>query len=216
MPNTLTAGELHNAALEFYRNAAPLGTTKGESLSKSDYLTAIDTLKEYAVEAGYSLAEVEAQTAQYLAYLERNRYYYMLEGTETLNEGKYTAPVILLDDAVNNGNISTELYNTITQVNEMIYYERNSDEILEFVNSLNLDEYPETDRIYLETFMSVYDSSYDYWNDDTPQNKLSQTDGTIVMDAVGALHGLLLGPVVSIIEGAVCSIAHEHGWWSWL
>ena len=38
MPNTFNAGELHNAALEFYRNASPLGTTKGESLSKDDFL----------------------------------------------------------------------------------------------------------------------------------------------------------------------------------
>lgn len=148
--------------------------------------------------------------------MEANKYYYQLEKTETLNEGKFTDIIILLDNALENGKISTDLYNTITKVNEMIFYERKSEQILDFVNSLSPNEFSETDRSFIETFVSVYKSSFEYWKQHNTQNKLSQTDGTIIADAVGALHGLILAPVVSIIEGAVCSIAHEHGWWSWL
>lgn len=208
----LKAGKFHNEALEYYRKTSPLGVKKQDHLAKREFILAIDSLKTFVLSLGFKPEEVNSQTSNYLQFIERNGYYYLLNENDTLNEGKFTCFVILLNHAVNNGNISVKLYNSITRVNEMIFYGQDSDEILKFVNSLNTDDCRESDRLFLSTFISVYNSSFKYWERNA--NELTKTDGTIIADAVGALHGLLLGPVVSIIEGAVCSIAHEHGWWS--
>lgn len=152
-------------------------------------------------------------------FLDENNFFYRYEGQETLNEVKFTDYSFLLDNALKSNSISKDLFDSITKAGEMIFYEEKDEDskaILSFVKELRNGNFPESDQPYLEAFVSVYESSYEYWNGNPQFRMVSQNDGVIIMDAVGALHGLLLGPVVSIVEGAVCSIAKNHGWWAWL
>jgi len=210
----INAGELHNEALEYYKKTSPLGTRKQNHLAKREFILVINSLKDFVLSKGLNPENVEAQVSKYLQFLDRNQFYYLYNGEDTLNESKFNCTVDLLYRAVSSGNISVKLYDSIVRINDLISYNYDSNEIQKMVNSLNTNECINDDRLYISTFVSVFNSSKEYWNDNNASG-LTKTDGTIIADAAGALHGLLLGPVVSIIEGAVVSIAHEHGWWSW-
>lgn len=219
MATQLNSGEQHNAALEYYNSTAPLGRNPAKSISREDFLKALETLKDYTIRAGYSPEEANRAIEQYNMFLDENNFFYRYEDQETLNEVKLTDYSFLLDNALKNNSISQDLFDSITKAGEMIFYEEKDEDskaILSFVKELRNGNFPESDQPYLEAFVSVYESSYEYWNGNPQFRMVSQNDGVIIMDAVGALHGLLLGPVVSIVEGAVCSIAKNHGWWAWL
>jgi len=62
-----------------------------------------------------------------------------------------------------------------------------------------------------KVFVDVAWRSFEYWSETQPA-ALKDGSDVIIADAVGALHGLILGPIVSIIEGAAVSVAKNEGW----
>jgi hypothetical protein len=62
------------------------------------------------------------------------------------------------------------------------------------------------DRDLAHVFTDVFMHSYDYWTE-VSERKLNKASKVILYDAGGALHGLIFGPVGSIIEGALLSVA---------
>jgi len=66
--------------------------------------------------------------------------------------------------------------------------------------------YVDKDLAYV--FSDVLLNSYNYWMTTNPDGtKLKKSSLVILYDAGGALHGLIFGPVGSIIEGALLSVA---------
>jgi len=63
-----------------------------------------------------------------------------------------------------------------------------------------------TDKDLAWVFTDVFLNSYGYWTM-TSEKKLKKSTLLILYDAGGALHGMIFGPVVSIIEGALVSAA---------
>jgi hypothetical protein len=63
-----------------------------------------------------------------------------------------------------------------------------------------------TDKDLAWVFTDVFLNSYEYWTM-TSEKKLKKSTLLILYDAGGALHGMIFGPVVSIIEGALVSAA---------
>jgi hypothetical protein len=63
-----------------------------------------------------------------------------------------------------------------------------------------------TDKDLALVFTDVFLNSYEYWTL-TSDTKLKKSTLLILYDAGGALHGMIFGPVVSIIEGALVSAA---------
>lgn len=57
----------------------------------------------------------------------------------------------------------------------------------------------------------MHQNSLIYWSEDSGDRRRLLKDGSevFIADAVGALQGLILGPIVSIIEGAVVK---NEGW----
>lgn len=107
-----------------------------------------------------------------------------------------------------NNEISVELSGKLKSINNSVLEGNlNSSEILNLVNDLNNDNWNEQDAKYVNAFTQVYNSSYEYWNNlQNLKSTKADGDAVILADAAGALYGLILGPVWSIIEGAIFSV----------
>ena len=106
-------------------------------------------------------------------------------------------------------NISSELQTELLAINSMVQNFDDSESILEKVNALESKQWNTNDLEIVSAFVQVYNSSFDYWKT-TEQNASEKTmadgDGVILADAAGAAYGLLLGPIGSIVEGALFSL----------
>ena len=64
--------------------------------------------------------------------------------------------------------------------------------------------------------LDVVEHSTEYWTKHNAgrkdRNLLREGSKVIIADGIGALHGLILGPIVSIVEGAAVSVAANEGW----
>ncbi|MDF1561002.1 MAG: hypothetical protein P1P83_12480 [Bacteroidales bacterium] len=81
------------------------------------------------------------------------------------------------------------------------------DDVKSFItNNIQNKVWSGIDRDLAYVFTDVFMHSYDYWTV-TSERKLKKATLVILYDAGGALHGLIFGPVVSIIEGALLSAA---------
>lgn len=75
-------------------------------------------------------------------------------------------------------------------------------------NNLIGRRWTDVDKDLAYVFSDVLLNSYDYWITTNPEStKLKKSSLVILYDAGGALHGLIFGPVGSIIEGALVSVA---------
>jgi ABC-type antimicrobial peptide transport system permease subunit len=103
-------------------------------------------------------------------------------------------------------NPSDNLINTIKQA-FILGEERDPDYVKTYVLR-NIKNKPWTgiDKDLAYVFSDVFMHSYDFWIN-ASDTKLKKSTLVILYDAGGALHGMIFGPVVSIIEGALLSAA---------
>lgn len=76
------------------------------------------------------------------------------------------------------------------------------------IQHLQSRRWTNVDKDLAYVFSDVLLNSYYYWTTtDSESKKLKKSSLVILYDAGGALHGLIFGPVGSIIEGALVSVA---------
>lgn len=121
-----------------------------------------------------------------------------------------------------NGEISDELSLKLSVINDSVKNENaNRNEILSLVNQLKDGKWSDKDTKYVNAFVQVYNNSYSYWTNKASSvksgvngyrvsQKMKESSVVILADGAGALYGLILGPVWSIIEGAIFSVIADN------
>ena len=138
--------------------------------------------------------------------------------TSSVGSGKSTDQLnTILGYLVTNKLISTALSVEFDKIHKLTNQGADGDVILKAVNSLATQNFAKSDQKYLNTFVSVYNSSYSFWksraNNPTisisslQTNKAASNCNTVIIaaDTAGALYGLIGGPAWSIIEGGIFS-----------
>ncbi|NOQ71886.1 MAG: hypothetical protein GQ574_07790 [Crocinitomix sp.] len=126
---------------------------------------------------------------------------------------------ILITDLEITGEISPDLTTELLNINDLVMSEVASEEILASVNNIAGMSWTGSDVWYANTFVDVFNESTVFWHSpetldlltpDQLATAMDDTDKVILADAGGALYGLLLGPVGSIVYGAAFSIIANH------
>jgi len=113
--------------------------------------------------------------------------------------------LLTFDYLQSNQYISIDLYNALVNLNDMVDNSVANEDFLYEVHQLSNQRWSSSDQVYVNTLIQVVDASYDFWVTNGGYNGKACTLCIIWADAAGAAYGLLIGPVGSIIEGAVFS-----------
>ena len=187
-------GAIHNRALEYlYQDSKFLEIVKNRE--KGPFTLAeianIQTLtKPFLMQEGFSAAEVDAAGERALRVIE--------------DLGVFDATAALsprtLATAEAKGYIPREVASEWTTVLERAAKGERLPETLRYVNGSIKPRLEQTcNGRYAEVFRDVVQNSSQFW-------RPKPGTGVILADGVGALYGLLLGPVGSIIEGTLFSV----------
>jgi hypothetical protein len=125
---------------------------------------------------------------------------------------------IIFDNLKDNNLISLKLTEKLKKINLDIFEKRYTDrEILAKVNSLKLEDFNQKERKSVNAFVQVFNASHIFWAErknkfPSQGSKMSCNQQLILADAAGALYGSILGPISSIVQGALFSlISSEQG-----
>lgn len=117
----------------------------------------------------------------------------------------------LTDYLVDNNYISIELGDKIKNI-YMQFGIKDPEDIISVVNDLKSNDWIESDLVYVNNFVEIFNSSYLFWQQYFISNTKrstseAQNDALIVLgaDAVGALYGSIVPFWGSIVEGALFS-----------
>lgn len=209
-------GHYHNVALDSYLK-------KGNNqrvASFTDYKEVrndVIALLQEVDPAVFSSEEVLSKINDSDLLLQKIGVFSSAETGRILNTHIYTSFPKILTYLVSKNEISSKLADELNVIYTRLENRTaSSTELLQLVNGIKGKDWSEKDRIYVESFVQVYNSSYDYWKNygGTKSSRVQgiQADGdTVIMaDAVGALYGSILGPAWSIIEGALFSIVANN------
>lgn len=194
-------GEYHNKALDLYYNNNKLKSSEINYKNVREVI--ISSLVNYDNEL-FNETQINKDALQSEKILSNLKISFSVKSPKSTTDNF----LVLINYLEQNNKISVELSSKLKSINNSVLEGNlNSSEILNLVNDLNSVNWNEQDAEYVNAFTQVYNSSYEYWNN--PQNLKStkaKGDGVILADAAGALYGLTLTPVWSIIEGALFSI----------
>ncbi|HYG36961.1 MAG TPA: hypothetical protein VD908_00015 [Cytophagales bacterium] len=177
----------------------------------SNFTNKLEIQKMAMIAKGYNSTEVNTQTAEGKTRLQ-NLGVLVNNGSTLIPIGSYKS--ILINDLHNRGRISSFLADDLLRVNlynsggsdpiyNTIYAEETIRQIRELRYSLSYSlRYNWIDRQYVDVFIQVAQDSYN----NQQAGKLRPGSSTIIADAVGAVWGLSLGPVGSIVYGAAFSL----------
>lgn len=106
------------------------------------------------------------------------------------------------------GEISSDLGARINEVHASIKV-LSKQEVLNLVKAIERANWNEKDRLFVKSFTQVFYASSEFWGNNAEINGrlMTQEENLTIIwaDAAGALYGMLLGPVMSVIEGALFS-----------
>jgi len=214
-----TVGAYHNAALD-YLSAQGLWMN-GVTRFTSDNVTQVtNAIAAYLKSAGFDPAETDAASAAVLQGMSQASLFYTDAGVSY-----FGAPVTsdqfvpyLMARMQTSGTVSAAFVAKVNVVNDMVLSRADSSSIMAYVANSFIGTFASAaDNHAAEVFVDTYTNSYAYWNDPAHQGgtgggsyALKDGDKVIIADAMGALSGLILGPIASIIEGAVVSLVANH------
>lgn len=189
----LEIGKTHNEILAYYSAKAP---------SEFSYTEAISIIEGYLVTVNnYNEGVVKESTQKIIATKE----------FELMSRSKSTAEEIdfntYLEAVVKYFHPSEQLTNALRIAFSL--GESDPDQLKDFVvKNIQEKTWKGCDRDLAYIFSDVLLNSYEYWT--TPQitkRPLKKSSKVILYDAGGAIHGFIFGPIGSIIEGALLSVA---------
>jgi len=210
-----SVGTYHNAAMDYVRAQGLWGD--GVTPLTSNNVTQItNAVGAYLKSVGFDPAATDAASAAVLqGFSQANLFYTTASGTY------FGAPVTsdqfvpyLMARLQTGGAVSADFVAKVNIVNNMVVSRADSAAIMSYVASSFLGTFTNAaDNHAAEVFVDTYTKSYAYWTDPAHLGgsgggnyALAPGDGVIIADAAGALYGLLLGPVGSILYGAAASI----------
>lgn len=119
--------------------------------------------------------------------------------------------ISLTDYLVENTYISIELGTSIKDIYTQFGI-KDPDSIVLMVNGLKSQNWSDSDILFLNNFVDVFNSSFQLWQEqfdnNTKSTKVSNKEAALIVtgaDAVGALYGSIIPIWGSIVEGAVFS-----------
>jgi len=193
-------GDYHNIALDLYykENKQKSSTTNYKDI-RGKIITSLANydselfdkaqISEYTLQSEKHLSNVNISFSNYSAKSTTNNFLELINYLEQ------------------KGEISIALSQQLKDINSNLL---TTSERLVLVNGLNDVNWNEQDKKYVNAFTQVYNSSFDYWTNAykgvLKKSQAAEGDSVILADAVGALYGMLLGPVMSVIEGALFSV----------
>lgn len=187
-------GALHNRALEYlYQDSRFLRIVKDRKrvpFTLSEIAAIQVLIKQFLVQEGFSAAEVDAAGESALRVIEDLG---VFEATAALSP-----QTLVLAEA--KGYIPREVASEWTTVLERAAKGERLAETLRYVEKRVKPRLEQTcNGRYADVFLNVAQHSSQFW-------RLKPGTDVILADGVGALHGLILGPIVSIIEGTLLSV----------
>jgi hypothetical protein len=216
-----TVGTYHNRALEYLRAQGLWmdGVTRFTSANVTQVTAAIGT---YLQAVGFAPTETDAVTTAVLQDLTNANLLYTDAGTGTVYFG---APVVsdqfvpyLMAHLQTSGLVSAEFVARMNVVNDMVVNRAEPSAVLAYVTDSFIGSFTiPADNLAAEVFVDTYKHSFSYWEDPNHwsgtgggSTSLKPGDGVILADGAGALYGLLLGPIGSIVYGTAFSIIANH------
>ena len=217
-----TVGTYHNRALEYLRAQGLWmdGVTRFTSANVTQITAAIGT---YLQAVGFAPTETDAVTTAVLQDLTNANLLYTDAGTGTVYFG---APVVsdqfvpyLMAHLQAGGVVSAEFVAQMNVVNQMVVNRAEPSAVLAYVTDSFAGSLSDpADKLPASIFIDTYKHSFSYWEDPSHWSgtggagsaSLKPGDGVILADGAGALYGLLLGPIGSIVYGTAFSIIANH------
>lgn len=192
----LSIGQVHNMAVQYYYDTAD-DEEGGRMLKQTPEKKIAKTIKamyKFAVKSGY-MKEQDANA--------------MMADYDFGIKGKKFLGYKVIESHLNNPALEKGIADVVAKTESGASLE----EVIEAVVA-EVTPFADAGNVQAQVFVDVLTNSLDYWTNKAGSNRklLKESSEVIAADAVGALHGLILGPVVSIIEGAVVSIAKNEGW----
>jgi hypothetical protein len=186
---TYEIGRMHNELLAYYYSKDMNFITNEQVLLLiEDYLIS---------EKNYDRASVQESMKKMVSTPE---YKFVLDSKSSIDQSNISA---YLNAVKKHFNPSDKLMNTIKQA-FILGEDSDATDVKSFViNNIKNQTWAGIDRDLAYVFTDVFMYSYDYWTES--EKKLKKATLVILYDAGGALHGLIFGPVGSIIEGALVS-----------
>lgn len=183
-------GRMHNEALTYYYSKSTNVFETGE---------AVLLIEQYLVTGkGYDKEFVHECAQQMMSSPE---YDLMFNSKSTFDKSSIFA---YLDAIKKHFNPSDRIMNAFKQA-FILGEDSDAAEVKDFIiNNIKNKSWTGIDKDLAYVFTDVFLHSYDYWTT-ISCNKLKKATLVILYDAGGALHGMIFGPVGSIIEGALVS-----------
>lgn len=187
-------GKMHNEVLAYYASKSPKYCYPDEAIS---------VIRDYLVEEKkYDYEIVDLCIKEITGTPEYNSLFSTKSVTEDFDLDIYLKEVEM------HFKPSDEIMATIEQAFELGEW-ASPETVKDFVTqNFRGKEWTKVDKDLAYVFSDVLLNSYYYWTTTNSESKkLKKSSLVILYDAGGALHGLIFGPVGSIIEGALLSVA---------
>jgi len=183
-------GKMHNEALAYYHS-------KNTDVIAPDEVMRF--MEDYLIsEKKYDRQLILQGTKQIMSTPEYNL---MFNSKSSIDQKNILA---YLDAVKKNMHPSDKLINTLKQA-FVLGEEASPDEAKIFIiNNIQKKSWTGIDKDLAYVFSDVFLHSYDYWTN-TTEKKLKKSTLIILYDAGGAIHGMIFGPIFSIIESAALS-----------
>ncbi len=192
-------GEYHNIALDLYYKDNKQRSSKinykdvrekiiASLINYDSELFDKTQIKEYTLQLEKHLSNMNISFSNYSAKTTTNNFSKLINYLEQKDE------------------ISLILSQKLKNINSTFL---SASERLVLINGLNDFNWNEQDKKYVSAFTQVYNSSFEYWTNakkGTFSKSQADGDGVILADAAGALYGMLLGPISSVIQAALFSV----------
>lgn len=187
-------GKTHNEILMYIYNKQKTGITSTVNISMIEqYLTSVKMYDEQIIKE--CVQDLTATPEFDLTFNAK-------ANDEVLNINAYLAAV---KKHFNPSNEIIDNFKKAFMLGEVCSPEEVKDYV---INNIQKKAWTGNDKELAYVFADVFLHSYDYWMSTRSDTKaLKRSSIVILYDAGGAIHGLIFGPIGSIIEGALLSVA---------
>ena len=183
-------GKMHNEALAYYH-------------SKNTDLVAPDEVMRFMEDFLISNKNLDREIVMEgtKKIMSTPEYNLMFNSKSSIDQNNILA---YLDAVKKNMNASDKLINTLRQAFVLGEEASPAEAKLFIINNIQNRSWSGIDKDLAYVFSDVFLHSYDYWTK-TTEKKLKKSTLIILYDAGGAIHGMIFGPIFSIIESAALS-----------
>ena len=192
-------GRVHNEALEFLYGNSDFLRILSKGLNTSDGTAVLKLLQQFLLSSKYSQSHIKVAIQRAAKLLSGIGECGKLRDSDVMMQ--------VLVHAQKNGHVPTEVAIQMMNVLQLASTGAPLQKLMAFVDEKIKPRLADTNHAqYAEVFNAVCTSSFNFWAAPSRKQRLKPGTGTIIADGTGALYGLLLGPVGSIVYGTLFSV----------